>query len=122
MESLTILYVEDHMLLLRLMRELLEAQGWVVEACRDGATALEKIEGEGDYNALVLNNNLPDLSGIELTRHARRLAHRRQTPIIVLAATDAAGAALAAGANIFLRKTEDADVVVETIRRLTVER
>jgi two-component system, chemotaxis family, chemotaxis protein CheY len=85
MRSLTILYVEDHVLLLRLMRELLEVQGWLVETCRDGWAALEKIEGESDYGVVVVDDSLPDLGGLEIVRRARRLAHRRRTPIILLA-------------------------------------
>jgi CheY-like chemotaxis protein len=122
MRSLTILYVEDHALLLRLMRELLEVQGWLVETCRDGWTALEKIEGESDYGVIVVDDNLPDLCGLEIVRRVRRLAHRRRTPIILLSANERAGAALLAGANVCLGKTVDADAIVEAIRRLTAGR
>jgi CheY-like chemotaxis protein len=118
MKSLTILYVEDHKLLLRYVKEMLEGQGWSVETCQDGLTALEKIESSSEYDVIVLDNSLPGMSGIELVQRARCLTHRRHTPIIVFSTSDAARAARRAGANAFLRKPEEMSAIAEAIARL----
>lgn len=118
MRSPTILYVEDHKLLLRSIKEMLERQGWRVETCQDGTTALEKIESSSEYDVLLLDNSLPGMSGIELVQRARCLVHRRHTPIIVLSASDAARAARQAGADVFLRKPEEMPAIAVTIARL----
>jgi CheY-like chemotaxis protein len=119
MRSLTILYVEDYKLLLLYVKEMLEAQGWRVETCLDGTSALEKIESANPYDLLLLDKSLPGVDGLELVRRARSLTHRRRTPIIMLSAGDSARAALRAGADLFLKKPEDVDAIVETIIRLT---
>jgi CheY-like chemotaxis protein len=119
MRSLTILYVEDHKLLLLHVKNMLEAQGWRVETCQDGLRALEIIEGANLYDALIFDNGLPGMSGLELVRHARRLTHRRRTPIIMLSASDSAKAARRAGADAYLKKPDDLDAIIETVNRLT---
>lgn len=118
MRSLTILYVEDHKLLLSHVKEMLEAEGWCVETCQDGASALEKIEGANPYDVLIFDNSLPGMSGLELVRRARRLTHRRRTPIIMLSASDSARVALRAGADVSLRKPDDVNTIILTIKGL----
>jgi CheY-like chemotaxis protein len=114
----TILYVEDNQLLLRTMKETLTLEGWKVELCEDGSEALAKIESAAHYDLLLLDSNLPEVGGIELTRRARDLAHRQRTPIIVFSASRVERAAREAGANEFLRKPEDVKAVVMTIKSL----
>jgi CheY-like chemotaxis protein len=118
MRSLTILYVEDYKLLLLYVKEMLELQGWHVEACQDGTSALEKIESTSHYDLLLLDKSLPGMDGLELVRRARSLTHRRRTPIIMLSGSGSARAALNAGVDLFLKKPEDVDAIIGTITRL----
>jgi CheY-like chemotaxis protein len=118
MKSLTILYVEDYKLILLYVKEMLEAQGWHVETCQDGISALERIESGTFYDVLVLDNSLPGISGLELVRRARSLTHRRRTLIIMLSANDAERAAIQAGANAFLKKPDEVEAIADTITRL----
>ena len=119
MRSLTILYVEDHKLLLLYVKDMLEEQGWRVETCQDGMRALEIIESGSLYDVLILDHGLPGMSGLELVRRARCLTHRRRTPIIMLSASDAARAARQAGADAFLKKPEEVNAIVKTVTSLT---
>lgn len=118
MRSLTILYVEDHRLLLSHIREMLARQGWLVETCQDGASASEKIASATHYDVLIFDSSLPDMSGLELVRHARSFTHRRRTPIILFSASDSLKAAERAGANVSLRKPDDLSTIIETIKGL----
>ena len=118
MRPLTILYAEDYKLLLRYVKDMLEEQGWRVQACPDGDLALEEIEGGNIYDLLILDNSLPGMTGLELVRRARKLTHRRRTPIIMLSAGNSARAARYAGVNAFLRKPDEIDALIETVRQL----
>jgi CheY-like chemotaxis protein len=73
MRPTTILCVEDNKLILGAIRETLEMEGWLVEACEDGITALEKINSSAYYDLIILDNDLPGVSGLELLQHARTL-------------------------------------------------
>jgi len=118
MPSLTILYAEDNKVLMLNVTEILEDEGWRVDACPDGASALEKIEGDEPYDLLLLDSGLPGVSGLELASRARSLAHRRYTPIIILSTTEMGREARSAGANLFLRKTENIYAIVEAVLKL----
>jgi DNA-binding response OmpR family regulator len=116
--SLTILYAEDYEPVRQSVKETLEFEGWRVETCADGYVALLLIKSERRYNLLILDNELPNVSGLELTRRARELSHREGTPIIMLSASECVRDALLAGVNTFLRKPQDIGKIVETIKRL----
>lgn len=118
---LTILYVEDHKVVADAVKDTLEAEGWRVVLCYDGAVALRRIASDAGYGLLIFDNHLPNINGLELVRYARGLPHRRRTPIIVLSASEAAAEAREAGADVFLRKPQDVGLLVGAVREL-VER
>lgn len=116
--AVSVLHVEDEPLVADAVRQTLDGEGWSVETCATGAAALEKLESGSRYDLLIFDNWLPDTNGIELIRRTRALAHRHQTPIIMLSGDDVEMQARRAGANAFLRKLEDMPTLAETIARL----
>lgn len=120
MPHTTILYVEDNQLVRRVVRELLESEGWRVEVCEDGSAGMAKIESGRPYDLLLMDCELPGASGLELARRARSLAHRRHTPVVIISGGEVETAARRAGADAFLRKPDDTAAIVETISQLLV--
>jgi CheY-like chemotaxis protein len=104
------------------VRIALEDEGWSVETCGDGTVALEKLARSARYDVLIFDNQLADTSGIELLRQTRGLAHRQQTPVIILSASDVEMQTRRAGANAFLRKPDDLPALTETVARLLARR
>src|SRR4051812_17195793 len=100
MPPLTILYAEANTVLMLNVTEMLEDEGWRVDVCPDGPSALEKIASDAPYDLLLLDSCLPGVQGLELADRARSLAHRRNTPIIILSTMDLGRRARRAGANI----------------------
>ncbi len=117
-----ILHVEDDALVANAVKVTLRDEGWRVSTYTDGAAALKEIEGGTHYDLMIVDNQLPGMSGLELVSRARRLPHRRQVPIIMLSATDEWREARRVGASAFLRKPEDVHVLTETIARLLARR
>ncbi|HEY0097568.1 MAG TPA: response regulator [Pyrinomonadaceae bacterium] len=115
---LTILYVEDHKVVAHVVRETSKAEGWCVVLCYDGAVAVKRLASAASYDLLLFDNDLPNVSGLELVRYAREFPHRTQTTIIVLSAGACRRDARLAGANEFLRKPEDIGKIVETVTPL----
>lgn len=118
MPPLTILYAEANTVLMLNVTEMLEDEGWRVDACPDGLKAREKIESDTEYDLLLLDSELPEVNGLELVRLARRLIHRRYTPIILLSTTEMGREARSAGVNLFLKKTENIYAIVESVLKL----
>jgi len=117
-----ILLVEDHKIVAQAVQETLEAEGWRVSLCGDGGVALLRLASETRYNLLMLDNNLPNVSGLELVRYARTLPHLRGMAIIMFSASECGREARRAGVDEFLWKPQDTGKIVETVARLLVSR
>lgn len=116
-ERPSILFAEDNEAVRPALKETLELEGWRVEACADGRAALARLEGGECYDLLLFDDEMPGVSGLELTRRARGLAHRRRTPVVV-SASEVGARARRAGADAFLRKPDDVRRVAATVARL----
>src|SRR5829696_5839683 len=114
--NLTILYVEDHDVVAAAVKDTLEAEGWRVIMCVDGAAALTRIASGARYDLLLTDNHLPHVDGLELVRYARRL--RADLPIIMFSAVDCRDRAEQAGVDVFLRKPEDIARLIPAIKQL----
>lgn len=115
--SLTILHVEDHEAVSALVQEILSAEGVGVEACTSGADAWEILRRNDHYDAVIVDNNLPAVSGLELVLRVRSMPSRRSLPIIMLSEDDCEKEAWRAGVDAFLRKTQ-VDQLSSTIARV----
>lgn len=114
----SVLHAEDDRLVADAVRITLEGEGWSVETCATGASALEKLSSGARYDVLIFDNRLPDTNGMELIRRTQALAHRQQTPIIMLSGDEVEVQAKRARANAFLRKPGDVEALAETVARL----
>jgi CheY-like chemotaxis protein len=99
-------------------RAKLEEEGWSVETCSTGAEALERLGGGERFDVLIFGYKLPDITGTELIRQTRALAHRQRTPLIMLTDYDVEEDALRVGATTFLRRSGAAASIAETVARL----
>lgn len=115
---ISILHVAGDQQNTKLVNEKLAAETWHVELCSDGYDALEKLTGNDHYDVLVVDNDLPGLSGLELVQRARKITHRRRTPIVLLAGNDCETEAWGAGVDAFLRKPKQISKLPSTINRL----
>ncbi|HEX6852680.1 MAG TPA: response regulator [Candidatus Polarisedimenticolaceae bacterium] len=67
-----ILVVDDEAEIVEMLRDVLSAEGFEVDAAPDAATALERIR-ETIYDAAILDFNLPDMDGVMLHRQIRQM-------------------------------------------------
>src|SRR6266705_1784060 len=81
----TVLLVDDEDSLRKVMRELLERDGYVVAEARDGVQALDQVDRVGP-DIIVLDLNLPGLDGYGVLSHLRSRPATANIPVIVLTA------------------------------------
>jgi DNA-binding response OmpR family regulator len=100
-----VLIVDDEGNIRRMMRLTLEADGYEVEDAADGTAALERFGDGSRFDAVVLDQKMPGMDGIETLRQMLRRSPRA-TIIMVTAfgSIDLAVDAMKAGARDFLRK------------------
>ncbi len=116
--QISILRVEDNQQIAKLVDEMFAAEEWRVELCTDGYSALEKLTGNDHYDVLVVDYDLPGLSGIELVERARKMRHRNRTPIVMLSGSNCETEAWGVGVQAFLKKPEQISELPSTINRL----
>jgi two-component system phosphate regulon response regulator PhoB len=80
-----ILLVEDDPSLIELVRYNLEAADFDVAVEMDGDGGLMAIR-ERDFDLVILDWMMPNMSGIEVVRQIRRMNYKRATPVIMLTA------------------------------------
>lgn len=102
----TILYIEDNPLNMRLVRKMLSSMGYNMIEAIDGKTGLMMMRTHQPELVLV-DVNLPDIDGLELTRQIKSDANLSRTPVIALTANAMHGdreRCLAAGCDGYIAK------------------
>lgn len=111
----TILVVEDDPGVASMVRLILEQAQYEVVICADGGDALRVFE-ETHPDLILLDVMLPGMSGIEI---CQRIRSTHGTPILMLTAREASEdivAGLEAGADDYLTKPFDQNVLIARIR------
>ena len=116
-----LLIVDDNAPTRYSMRRVLERHGYTVMEAGTGAEGLSLLAKES-FAALILDVNLPDISGFDIVRHLRGQQDTRLLPVIhVSAASIETGdliTGLDAGADAYLIHPVDPDVLLATLRTL----
>ena len=103
-----------------LFADLFALEGWTVAICNTGQRAVDALAGSAPYDAVLVNNRLHGMSGVELIRRIRALAHRHNVPIVMVTGSgevNLVAAALAAGADDVLYKPVDVVILVDTVNK-----
>lgn len=85
-ESLSILIIEDNAQLAANLYDYLEGCGHTLDAAPDGLSGLH-LASSNDYDAILLDWNLPRLDGLTVLRRLRNEA-KKKVPVIMLTARD----------------------------------
>jgi EAL domain-containing protein (putative c-di-GMP-specific phosphodiesterase class I)/DNA-binding response OmpR family regulator/GGDEF domain-containing protein len=120
----TILIADDDPSHLLLAEAALGGAGFVVHTANDGEEAVEQF-GPTQPDCVILDVNMPKLSGIEVCRKIRERADGRQLPILMLTGRNdivSISDAFAAGASDFAQKGMNPRLLVERVRFLLRDR
>ncbi len=113
-----ILAVDDSPTYLQALAEQLEEDGCEVLRAQSGERALELLEGQ-DIDCILLDRVMPGLSGPETCRRIKASPRWRTLPVVMLTASedrDAVIEGLTAGADDYISKASDFDVLKGRIR------
>jgi two-component system, cell cycle response regulator DivK len=119
-----ILIVEDNLLSQKLFNDLLEAQGYATIATASGREALDLVHSVAP-DLILMDIQLPELSGIEVTRRLKADARTHDIPIIVVTASSLPGIRqqiLDSGCDGFIEKPISIDDFLGEIARQLSER
>jgi two-component system response regulator HydG len=113
-----ILVVDDDEAQIKLLKTVLEADGWAVLPARSGAEALALLDAGDDVDVVLSDLLMPGMDGRELL--AAVLERRPEVPVIIMtahASVDSAVELLHAGAHHYLEKPTKLPELRITVRR-----
>ncbi len=85
-KNLKILIVDDFSTMRRIVRNLLKELGYTnADEAEDGVVALQKLRG-GNFQFVVSDWNMPNMTGIELLRNIRADAELKHLPVLMVTA------------------------------------
>jgi two-component system cell cycle response regulator DivK len=121
--SKTILYVEDNEFNLKIVRQLLSRTSYRLIEAMDGETGVTTAQNEVP-DLILMDVQLPKLSGLDATRRLRADAKTAAIPIVVITSFALSGdseKAKAAGASAYLAKPYSPRQLLQMIRDLVPE-
>jgi two-component system chemotaxis response regulator CheY len=120
-DSVNALVVEDSSTIRLILRKLLGKLGFqVVEAC-NGVEGLKRLKDMIDATVVIVDWNMPEMSGIDFVRAVRAQAAYDELPLIMVTTNVEAEnvtAALDAGANEYVMKPFTLDMIREKLELL----
>ena len=117
--SKRILYIEDNPDNRLLIRRVLQAEGYEVLEAVDGQTGMQRA-AEAQPDPILMDINLPEIDGYEVTARLKQLPGLSRIPIIAVTANVMKGdreKTLAAGCDGYIQKPIDIDLLPGQIER-----
>lgn len=112
-----VLVADDDASVRKLVAQLLEGRGYVVDQAGDGSSALERLKVQ-NYDLLIVDLKMPDIDGLTVARIARQAA--RRLPVIIITGHSTEERAVEAanlGVSGYLLKPFGAEQVVGAVDR-----
>src|SRR3954447_20964050 len=113
-----ILVVDDDAASRALMEQILAEDGHAVLACGDGAEAVQRLERDGEFDAVVSDIRMVDVDGLEVLDWVRK--HAPETPVLLVTAfgnVDGAVDAIRRGAYDYISKPYDVAAIKLVVDR-----
>ena len=118
-DSTSILVVDDDAVNRRLARTLLEKNGFSVVEAADGQAALEAVHANRNLSLVVLDLEMPRMTGLDVLKSLRKAMHTAGLPVVILTGADREDTEIElmdAGADDYIRKPIDPPRFVARIR------
>ncbi len=81
-----VLLVEDNTINRQVAQEILESVGIRVEIAENGIIAIQKVNKKTDFDAILMDIQMPDMDGYETTQIIRKKFDQTELPIIAMTA------------------------------------
>ena len=117
-----VLIADDDPAILRLIKTILEKEGFTVVSARDGKEAYKALQDHSDVTAAVLDVVMPHIQGPELVRYMKSEKRFMNIPVMMMTAEQdpkLSRVSFAAGAVVFLPKPFTS-VQLQTMLRMLI--
>ncbi len=113
----TILVVDDESPIRKLLREQLEAEGYIVREAKDGMDAITQVRKKSP-DLIILDVIMPQISGFDVAAILKNNPETREIPIIILSIVGKEERGYRLGADKYLAKPIDTEALLKEIEVL----
>jgi CheY-like chemotaxis protein len=102
-----VLVVEDDPIMMQLVKDVMEEEGYTVVSAEDGSEAYRILEKDNNFVAGLFDVNMPTIQGTDLLRYMQTAKRLMKIPVLIMTGEQSAAIqaeSLSAGASIFLPK------------------
>jgi two-component system sensor histidine kinase RpfC len=121
-QSLNILLAEDNKVNQEVIGEILRQVNYNVHIVEDGEQALDALAGDDEYDLVLLDMNMPKVSGLDVLKQFRFMDTSASTPVLMLSADalpETIKECMEAGANDYLTKPVSLTSLLESVSQFT---
>jgi two-component system, cell cycle response regulator DivK len=118
-----VLVAEDSSVIQNLTKKILTMQNYEIDSAKNGEQVMKKVQEE-DYDLILLDINMPVLSGMECAKQIRELSDSKKSQVPIIAITGNAKNYTMedfkeVGINEYLPKPLNFDLLVEMVNKYT---
>jgi DNA-binding response OmpR family regulator len=102
-----VLVVDDDPVIVQLVKDVIEDEGYTVVCAQDGGEAYRILEKDNKFVAAIFDLKMPSLQGTDLIRHMHTAKRLMGIPVLIMTSEQSAtvqSESLSAGAAIFMPK------------------
>ena len=114
----SILLVDDDPNVRMTLRDVLDAEGFVVHTARDGHHALQVLEKIDLPDLILLDYKMPNMDGRQFLSVQRRIPRLQMIPVIILSAATREWSGAHLEVDEILSKPVDIEVLLSTVNRI----
>ncbi|HSE83363.1 MAG TPA: response regulator [Thermodesulfobacteriota bacterium] len=115
MHKKRVLIVEKNKIQVKLYKQILEAEGFEVEAVRDGVEGLEKVK-QDRYEVIISNMQMPQMNGEQFHLEVKKLDQALASKIIFV--TGVITDFIKSTGNRYIQKPASPEQLIEEVRKL----
>jgi len=117
-----VLIVDDARVVRMALRAIMQQLGWQVIEAEDGKQAMAQVQKNTDISLILLDWHMPVMNGYDFLVSLRSSPDHVEKPQVIMVTTEASMPsilkAIAAGANEYIMKPFDADMIKEKLDML----
>ncbi len=118
------LVIDDSRAMRSILTGILEEIGFEVEQAKDAEDALSLLEEQGRFELALVDWNLPELSGLDLVKMVREMSGHGDLRLMMVTTEtqlDRVREALSAGADEYIMKPFDKEMLLEKLTLLGID-
>lgn len=119
-----VMVVDDARVVRMALRGIMKKMGWEVVEAADGREAVAQLEEHPDLALILLDWHMPEMNGYDFLVYLRSKAEFSEHPKVIMVTTEASMPsmlqALAAGADEYIMKPFDADMIASKLEQVGI--